>query len=141
MTPLNKEQRQNIIEIVNFMQVELADLEQKYANTSWETYSKDRDIRRNIERLIENLANSSIDICKIILAGETVEIPGTYQQIILKLGEQKILNHKLAAKVAELARARNVLAHQYMDYKWDLIKPLLKESPVFLKEFIKDLKI
>jgi uncharacterized protein YutE (UPF0331/DUF86 family) len=98
-------------------------------------------VRRNIERIIENLANACIDIAKIILAGEPVEIPGTYQDIILKLGELKIVESDLASKIAALAKARNVLAHQYLDLKWDIINPLIRDCPVFLNEFIKSLNI
>ena len=141
MNPLNKDQKQGIIERINFMKVELADLVEKYQSVDWQIYSEDREKRRNIERIIENLANASIDISKILLAGETVEIPGTYQEIILKLGELSIINKELASKIATLAKARNVLAHQYLDFKWNLLKSLIKESPAFLNEFINSLKV
>lgn len=141
MNPLNKDQKQGIIERINFIKVELADLTEKYQSMDWQVYSQDRDKRRNVERIIENLANASIDISKLLLAGETVEIPGTYQEIILKLGELSIISKELASKIVLLAKTRNVLAHQYLDYKWDLIKPLIKESPIFLNEFIDALKI
>ncbi|PIS28377.1 hypothetical protein COT42_08380 [Candidatus Saganbacteria bacterium CG08_land_8_20_14_0_20_45_16] len=141
MTPLNKDQKQGIVERINFMKVELKDLTDKYQNVDWETYSVDRETRRNIERIIENLANASIDIAKIMLAGETVEIPGTYQEIIFKLGELSFVSKDLAAKIAALAKTRNVLAHQYLDLKWDLIKPLVKECPIFLNDFINNLNV
>lgn len=141
MTPLNKDQKQNIIERINFMKVELSDLTTQYQNVDWQTYSNNREIRRNVERIIENLANASIDIAKILLAGETVEIPGTYQEIIIKLGEVNFISKDLAGKIASLAKARNFLAHQYLDLKWDLIKPILKECPVYLNEFINNLQL
>lgn len=141
MTPLKKEQRQGIIERINFIKVELLDLVDKYQDTDWTMYSQNREVRRNIERIIENMANACIDIAKILLAGETIEIPGTYQEIILKLGELSIVSRELAGKIAALAKARNVLSHQYLDYKWDLISPLIKEVPVFLNEFINSLRV
>ena len=140
MTPLNSDQRQNILERISFMQVELGDLV-KYQDIDWNVYSNNRETRRNVERIIENLANASIDICKITLASETVEIPGTYQEIILKLGELGIIDKGLSSKLALLAKARNVLAHQYLDIKWDLIKDLLKQSPQFISDFIKALDL
>jgi uncharacterized protein YutE (UPF0331/DUF86 family) len=136
MTPLSKEQKDSILERITFIQVELKDFEELAVNINWPVYQDDRHKRREIERLTENLANAVIDISKIVLAGETVEIPGTYQDIILKLGEMGIVNKELAAKLANLAKARNILAHQYLDLKWDLIKPLLENAPTFLKQFI-----
>lgn len=141
MNPLKPEQKSSIAERVNFIEVEIKDLNEKYQGLDWKTYSTDREARRNIERLIENLANASIDICKIMLAGEAVEIPGTYQEIILKLGELSVIDNTLAEQIAGLAKARNVLAHQYLDYKWDLIKNLIKEAPLFLEKFIKKIGI
>lgn len=140
MNPLNSDQKQSILERINFIQVELNDLDD-CKNITWQLYSKNREARRNVERIIENLANASIDICKIILAGETIEIPGTYQEIILRLGEQDIIDKNLASKIATLAKARNILAHQYLDLKWDLIKDLIKETPLFIPAFIKSLNM
>ncbi|OGC13447.1 hypothetical protein A3J90_03635 [candidate division WOR-1 bacterium RIFOXYC2_FULL_37_10] len=140
MTPLNSDQKQSVIERVSFMQVELSDLA-KYKNIDWPTYSNERETRRNVERIIENIANSVIDVCKITLAGETTEIPGTYQDIVLKLGEIKIISKDLVSQLASLTKARNVLAHQYLDIKWDLIKDLVKQMPIFIPEFIKALNL
>ncbi len=137
MTPLNKEQKQNIIERINFMQVELKDLEDKYLNITWEEYSTNREKRRNVERIIENLANAIIDVCKIYLAGETIEVPATYQDVIFKMGELNIVSSELSQKLAQLAKARNVLAHQYLDLKWDMIKNILQFAPLTIKNFIK----
>ncbi|MFH1654238.1 MAG: DUF86 domain-containing protein [Pseudomonadota bacterium] len=139
MTPLNKEQRQSIIERLNFMEVELSDLEKKYKLLTWQEYSTVRDVRRNVERIIENLANAVIDISKIYLAGEQIEMPGTYQEIVLKLGETGLISDKLASDLSQLTKARNVLAHQYLDLKWELIKNTIKTAPAAIKALIRKL--
>ncbi|HID95445.1 MAG TPA: nucleotidyltransferase domain-containing protein [Candidatus Latescibacteria bacterium] len=50
----------------------------KFSKMDWRTYNLDRDLRRNLERWLENIVNCSIDIAKIILASEGREIPGSY---------------------------------------------------------------
>lgn len=140
MNPLNKEQKQNIFERLSFLEVEFKDLN-KYKDLDWNTYSKDRDIQRNAERIIENIANASIDICKIALAGETVEIPNTSREIILKAGELGIIEKDLSSRIASLAKVRNVLAHQYLDLKWDLIKNSINEVPQIIPQFIGSFKM
>nr|WP_238524943.1 HepT-like ribonuclease domain-containing protein [Caldicellulosiruptor owensensis] len=57
----------SILKRVDFVFLEIEDLEQ-YKNLTFEVYSKDRFIRQNVERIIENIANAIIDISKIIIA-------------------------------------------------------------------------
>ena len=71
------EDRERLIRYVDFMESELSDFS-KFLKIDWKTYNKDRDTRRNLERWIENIVNSSIDIAKVILALEDRGIPHQY---------------------------------------------------------------
>lgn len=114
MAILDKTQRESLIKRVSFIEAELADLSE-FANIDFPTYSSDRISRRNIERILENVLNASIDIAKILIAGEELELPGSYREVFLKLGEPRLLDLKLAQNLADLARVRNILSHQYLD--------------------------
>jgi len=118
---LDKNQLEDIGQRIDFLQIQIGDLK-RFNSLDWKTYNADRDIQRNIERLIENVANAAIDICKIILAGEEIEMPNSYKEIILKLGTLGILDDALAIKMANYASLRNFLAHRYLDLKWEKIK-------------------
>jgi uncharacterized protein YutE (UPF0331/DUF86 family) len=132
---LGKDELEDIAQRIDFIQIQLGDLLQ-FNNLDWPTYGKDRNVQRNIERLIENVANATIDICKIILAGEEIEMPNSYKEIIIKLGLIDILEKDLAEKIADYAALRNFLAHQYLELKWDKIKKFIKEAPRDYKDFI-----
>jgi hypothetical protein len=71
------EDRERLIRYVDFMESELSDFS-KFLKIDWKTFSKDRDTRRNLERWIENIVNSSMDIAKVILALEDRGIPPQY---------------------------------------------------------------
>lgn len=66
MTLLSKEQREGILKRVAFIEIELIDLKE-YQDLDFKSYSSDRKIRRNVERLLENVVNAIIDIAKIFL--------------------------------------------------------------------------
>jgi uncharacterized protein YutE (UPF0331/DUF86 family) len=132
---LGKDELEDIAQRTDFIQLQLGDLK-KFYNLDWASYSKDRDVQRNVERLIENVANATIDICKIILAGEEIEMPNSYKDIILKLGLMGILGEDLAGKIAEYALLRNFLAHQYLDLKWDKISAFIKTAPGDFENFL-----
>lgn len=135
MTPLSNSQKESILRRISFALLELKDLE-PLKSLGYKIYSTDRKTRRNIERLIENLANASIDIAKILLASEDIELPATYQETILKLSEVGVIEEKLAQNLSELVRARNVLAHQYLDIRWAIIDRFLKDGSNQFKEFL-----
>ena len=134
MTPLKIEQKESIATRLAFIETELSDFE-KLKDTSWLTYQNSRDLRRNVERICENLANACIDIGKIILAGESIEMPESYRDVIRKLGEAKIIPQKLSDDLSDLIIIRNILAHQYLDLKWDKIKSFLEKGSQIIKEF------
>ncbi|MDI6731071.1 MAG: DUF86 domain-containing protein [Candidatus Margulisbacteria bacterium] len=135
---LQKDQIQDIVQRLEFIKLQLADLG-KFASLTWQVYRTDRDTQRNIERLVENVANAAIDICKIVLAGEDVEMPNSYKEIIIKLGEIKVLDEKKAEKIADYAGLRNILAHQYLDIKWEKIKAFIQNAGDDFEEFIKEI--
>jgi uncharacterized protein YutE (UPF0331/DUF86 family) len=121
MNPINNTQRTSIVKRIDFVETELKDLDD-YKNLDFENYSQNRKTRRDVERLVENIANASIDIGKIILAGEDVELPETYKDIFIKLSEIRMIDKKLSEGLSDLVRLRNILAHQYLDIKWEMIK-------------------
>lgn len=81
---MRKENKVRLIKHLTFLEKELEDWE-SFKSLSWEEYNKDRSKRRNIERWIENIVNSSIDIAKIILVSENIPLPETYKEIVASL--------------------------------------------------------
>ena len=132
---LNESDKLNILKRIDFIQIELNDLDE-YEKLTYEVYNTDRITRRNVERIIENISNALIDISKIIIANENIHIPNSYREIILKLGEIETIDEELAKSIAEIARLRNVLAHQYLDIKWSYVKTFITDKINDVYKFI-----
>lgn len=139
MNPLNEIQKASIVKRIDFIELELTDLEQ-YEGLTFETYSQDRRTRRDIERISENVANAVIDICKIVLVGEDTELPETYREIFNKLSQMGIVRSGLGESLSDLTRLRNVLAHQYLDIKWEMIKDFMVKGKNDVKTFLTTIK-
>jgi uncharacterized protein YutE (UPF0331/DUF86 family) len=135
MAPLNTIQKTSIIKRVDFIEIELKDLDE-YKNLDFSTYARDRKARRDVERITENIVNAVIDIGKIILAGEEIALPDTYREIFIKLGDSGLIDTRLAACLSDLARLRNILAHQYLDIKWEMIKDFIAQGGKEVKLFL-----
>lgn len=135
MTPLEKAQKEAIIRRIAFAEIELTDLA-AFRSIDYEIYRKDSLKRRNLERIAENIANVIIDIGKIVLAGENVETPGTYREVFLRMHELGFITKGMADKLGDLARMRNILAHQYLDLKWENLRTFTENAPAAVEEFI-----
>lgn len=124
MAPLKSSQKETILKRLAFARVELDDLKE-FQVTTYEIYYQNRSDRRNIERMIENLFNAANDIAKVILAGENIPIPETYREAYLELGTQGIIQIEIASQMAGFSRLRNILAHQYLNIRWEMIRNFL----------------
>ncbi len=126
---------------IRFLENEFVDIK-KFERLSRQEYTENNDKRRNVERWVENLVMSAIDISKIILASGKKEIPQTYRETLFRFAIE-FLDEDSAQKFSQFTELRNILAHEYLDIKWKKIIKFIKEAsrlyPAFIektKEFI-----
>jgi uncharacterized protein YutE (UPF0331/DUF86 family) len=136
---LSNTDRSQIIKRIDFIQTEIQDL-LEFDKINFNQYSMDRKVQRNIERIAENVANAIIDVSKILLSSKNVVIPDSYRESVLKLGEFNIVDLKIVENMAEIARLRNVLAHYYLDIKWDYLNKFLTKDVTYIQEFLESVK-
>ncbi len=136
---MKQEFRERLIKHLDFLEAELNDYLQ-FKKLTREEYFKARDKRRNVERWIENIINSTVDISKIILTAEGIRIPDTYREIVLALSFIEELKTIKPEKVSGWVRFRNIVAHEYLDIKWNSISKFIKETETLYKDFLNTLK-
>ena len=122
---LERPDKERLARIVDFLQDELDDFKEKFLTIDYKNYSTNNDIRRNLERCIENIVNASLDAGKIILINEKISIPDTYREYFLSLGVKDILDKNTADILANGVRLRNILAHQYLDIRWQKLEKFI----------------
>jgi uncharacterized protein YutE (UPF0331/DUF86 family) len=128
---MRKEDRERVIKLLGYLESEVDDY-LVFANLSWETYQKDKEKRRNVERWIENIVMSSIDIAKVLLAAENRPIPDSYKEILFHTGLIGDFDEEFGKKLSKWAGLRNIVAHEYLDIRWRNIKEFINESePVY----------
>ena len=133
------EDKERLIRYVDFMESELSDFS-KFSNIDWKVYSEDKDLRRNLERWIENLVNCSIDIAKVILVVEERRIPQTYKEILKELGATQHFDEEFGENISQWAVLRNILAHEYLDVRWNSIKKFIQSVEPVYKRLITKIK-
>lgn len=132
---LSREDRSRLEKIIQFLEVETSDFP-KFEKMTWDDYSTDRSKKREIERWAEQIMNAVIDAAEIVLASERRVIPETYKEIVKILGlVNPFDNDNLCAALAEWTALRNLLAHEYLDYRWKQLAPFIAETKPLLHDF------
>jgi len=136
---MRKEDRERLIRLLDFLKSEVDDYPTFY-NLNWETYHKDKEKRRNVERWIENIVMSSIDIVKILLASENRPMPESYKEILYQIGLVGNFDEEFGKKLSKWATFRNIVVHEYLDIKWRSIKEFIKDSEPVYRQLIEGVK-
>ena len=121
---------------IRFLENEFGDFK-KFETLSIQEYIHDSDKRRNVERWVENLVMSAIDIAKITLASEKKEIPQTYRETLLHFC-LSFIDEDSAKRFSQFAEMRNILVHECLEIKWEKIKKFIEDSiklyPIFIEK-------
>ncbi|MBI5309269.1 MAG: DUF86 domain-containing protein, partial [Planctomycetes bacterium] len=117
---MKKETVYRLAKHVSFLEEELKDYE-KFVSLSWEEYNGNRSKRRDIERWIENIINSSIDIAKIILSSEGLKIADNYKEMIMSLSLITEKEKKMVERLSSWIKLRNIITHEYLDIRWSSV--------------------
>ena len=135
---LTPEARAMLIEHLTFLENELADAG-KFSTLTYKEYQESRDMRRNVERWIENCVMSALDITKIVLSSEKRDVPQTYRDMIHDFGTL-FVSQEFAEAFSEYASLRNILAHEYLDVRWERIRHFLETAPLLYGRFVNAVK-
>jgi len=125
--------------IITFLESGIEEFE-SFKKMSFREYSEDIFKRRNVERWIENLMNSVLDICKIVLASKRKPLPDTYRKIFLETSSILGFGKKFRERFSDWVLLRNIIAHEYLEILWDRIQDFLKNAKPYLEKFLKKVK-
>lgn len=131
--------QERLIRIADFLETELREYP-KFGGLNQKDYENNPDLRRNVERWVENIVNASIDSAKILLASEKKRLPQTYREILEELFLLPGFDAEAAKKLGELAKLRNILTHEYIDIRFNHIRAFIQDSePAYraLLDFVK----
>lgn len=140
---MKEEVKERLIKHIRFLEEEIIDYA-LFTALTWETYNTNRSKRREVERWIENIVNSSIDISKLILDAKGISLPETYREMVSSLSFIEGFDKEKMEKISQWVRLRNIIAHEYLDIRWASIKkfvqetePLFKNLLIKIKEFLR----
>jgi uncharacterized protein YutE (UPF0331/DUF86 family) len=117
----------------------LADLDQylgqirEYADITATQYSTDWKTQRIIERTLQIMIETCVDIAGHIISDGNFRIPTSYADTFKVLHEENILDKKLNEEMERMAKFRNIIVHQYDKVDAEIVINILHEN---LKDFL-----
>lgn len=102
-------------------------------------FLSDRHRQYTIERIIELVVQTAIDINKYILKKKSVNLNNlTSHQSFLEMSKFEIITDKLAEEIKESIDTRNVLAHRYFEISPEEvfveIEDILEKYPLYVRQ-------
>lgn len=91
----------------------LTELEDIAGNINWERYQTELMVKRGIERTLQLIVETTIDLGNIILAAQKWRPPASNRDIFNILTEHQLLESELGQFMNRITGFRNLLVHDY----------------------------
>ena len=105
----------------------------EYKQITISLYSADWKIQRIVERTLQMMIETCVDLASHIIADQGYRIPKSYADTFKVLHEEKIVSGKLFNALGKMAKFRNVVVHHYDKVDAEIVVGILQRD---LKDFI-----
>ena len=118
----------------------LADLEtyfnqlSEYSNLTVKEYGGDWKVQRIVERTLQMMIESCLDIAGHIISDGGYRIPNNYADTFRVLYENNILDKALFATMGKMVKFRNIIVHDYDKVDTEVVIAILKKD---LNDFVR----
>ena len=99
----------------------------EYTNITIEQYSSDWKIQRIIERTLQIMIETSVDIAGHIVSDRGYRIPKSYADTFRVLHEENIIEKELFETMDKMAKFRNIVVHNYDKVDTSIVLIILKK--------------
>lgn len=106
----------------------------EYRSISIGQYTKDWKTQRVVERTLQMMVETCIDIAGHIISDMKFRIPTSYADSFSVLAEKGIVDNKLSQALEKMAKFRNVVVHDYDRVDAEIVIGILRKN---LDDFIK----
>ena len=110
---------------------------QKYSQKKVE---KDDLLKGSVERYLYLLTQETINLAEAIISLKDFRRPDTYAETFRILNEEKIISSGLTQKLVEVAKFRNIIAHDYKNIDYAIIYDVLQNGLSDIEKFVKEIK-
>ena len=100
----------------------------EYTDLSLKVYESDWKAQRIVERTLQMMIETCMDISGHIISDEKLRGPETYADMFRILIEKKILNESQRVAFDKMAKFRNIIVHNYEKIDPEIVIGILKKN-------------
>lgn len=131
--------REVITEKIKYLAEYIADLEEK-RNISLGEFTRDKMLRRYVERTFHLAIECCLDIGSHIISSERLREPEDNKDIFIVLVENKYLPSGDLESLKKMAQFRNLVVHSYAKIDTEILYGILQNNVVDLRKFARNIK-
>ena len=99
----------------------------EYSNITVSDYSNDLKTQRIVERTLQMVIETCVDIASHIISDQGFRIPKSYADAFRVLHEENILDTKLFDTMEKIAKFRNIVVHHYDKVDPEIVVTILRK--------------
>jgi uncharacterized protein YutE (UPF0331/DUF86 family) len=111
----------------------------EYSHMSVSAYKKDWKSQRIVERTLQILIETCIDIANHIISDGKMRLPESYADTFQVLLENKFLSKSLCTKMVKIVKFRNIVVHQYEKIDPSIVVSILNTNLSDFEKFRKEI--
>ena len=119
---------------------EMLDILQRHRRKTLSEYIANRDAQLATEHALFLAIQSLLDLGSHILSDAQVSNIADYRDVIIKLGQTKVLPSHFADSIADMAGFRNRLIHEYQDIDPKKVHEFLQHRLDDFEEFMRHIR-
>lgn len=100
----------------------------EYTDITVESYSEDWKTQRIIERTLQMMIETCLDISGHIISDEKFSVPQTYAETFRILAKRNILDQSRLDAFEKMAQFRNILVHDYEKIDPEIVVGILRRN-------------
>lgn len=109
---------------------------ERYKSYSQDAIEQNPDLKGAFERYLYLAAQATIDLAEAVIAFKDFRRPTTYTDAFYVLDEQDFIPKELSEKLINMAKFRNIIAHDYEDVDFAIVYDAGQNRLVDIEEFI-----
>ncbi len=109
---------------------------ERYKKYEQREIEENPDFKGAFERYLYLAAQATIDLAEAVIAFKDFRRPTTYTDAFYVLDEQEFISKELSEKLINMAKFRNIIAHDYEDVDFGIVYDAGQNRFIDIEEFI-----
>ncbi len=107
----------------------------EFSSITLEEYNSDWKTQRIVERTLQIMIETCVDIANHIISDQEYRVPSTYAETFKVLEENGIITPQIFRTMEKMVKFRNIIVHQYENINAEIVIAILRKHIADFSEY------